>query len=200
MAARISLKLEDELPETTESFINVIYPHYLAPIPSMAITQFSFGSPNDKLTAVQKPSNGGARLNSRPVDGTPPVSTGFDVALFRWRYSGALESLAPKDGRGRFSEASIRLSMRCYGNANLHEMSGRRHRRAAKVAGCFYINGDPQLIFRSTNCCSTIDVGRVQSARHADQQQIAENAVKYSALTSGSDRFAGCRRDQTGRI
>ncbi len=43
LAARISLKLEDELPEITESFLNVLYPHYLAPTPSMAITQFSFG-------------------------------------------------------------------------------------------------------------------------------------------------------------
>ncbi|MGH7785010.1 MAG: type VI secretion system baseplate subunit TssF, partial [Candidatus Binatia bacterium] len=34
LAARIGLKLDDELPEVTESFLNVLYPHYLAPIPS----------------------------------------------------------------------------------------------------------------------------------------------------------------------
>ncbi|MBK7707907.1 MAG: type VI secretion system baseplate subunit TssF [Acidobacteria bacterium] len=147
LAARISLKLEDELPEITESFINVIYPHYLAPIPSMAITQFSFGSPNDKLTAVQKLERG-ARLNSRPVDGTPcQFRTGFDVALFPLEIlSAALESPAPKDGRGRFSEASIRLSMRCYGNANLHEMRVGDTGEPPKSLR-FYINGDPQLIF-----------------------------------------------------
>src|SRR5688500_17276392 len=54
LAGRISLKLDDELPEITESFLNVLYPHYLAPIPSMAIAQFSFGSSTDKLTAVQR--------------------------------------------------------------------------------------------------------------------------------------------------
>jgi type VI secretion system protein ImpG len=54
LAGRINLKLADEIPEVTESFLNVVYPHYLNPIPSMAITQFVFGSPKDKLTAVQK--------------------------------------------------------------------------------------------------------------------------------------------------
>ena len=37
LSGRVSLKLDDELPEITESFLNVLYPHYLAPIPSMAI-------------------------------------------------------------------------------------------------------------------------------------------------------------------
>src|SRR5918998_137090 len=70
LTGRIGLKLDDELPEITESFLNVLYPHYLSPIPSMAIAQFSFGAPNDKLTATQRVERG-TRLNSRPVDGTP---------------------------------------------------------------------------------------------------------------------------------
>ncbi len=147
LAARISLKLEDELPEITESFINVVYPHYLSPIPSMAITQFSFGSPNDKLTAVQKLARG-SKLNSRPVDGTPcQFRTGFDVALFPVEIlSAALESPAPKDGRGKFSEAAIRISMRCFGNANLHEMKvGDTGEPPTSMR--FYINGDPQLVY-----------------------------------------------------
>jgi len=61
LTGRVGLKLDDELPEITESFLNILYPHYLAPIPSMAIAQLSFGSPNDKLTAVQSLERG-ARL------------------------------------------------------------------------------------------------------------------------------------------
>src|SRR5215470_18111909 len=41
LAARIHLKLDDEFPQITEAFLNVLYPHYLAPIPSMSIAQFS---------------------------------------------------------------------------------------------------------------------------------------------------------------
>jgi type VI secretion system protein ImpG len=147
LTGRISLKLEDELPEITESFLNVLYPHYLSPIPSMAITQFSFGSPNDKLTAVQILERG-ARLNSRPVDGTPcQFRTGFDVQLVPMEIqSAALESNAPKDGRGKYSESYIRLSMRCFGDSNLHEFKVGATGEPLRSLR-FYINGDPQLIF-----------------------------------------------------
>ncbi|MDQ3253356.1 MAG: type VI secretion system baseplate subunit TssF, partial [Acidobacteriota bacterium] len=40
LAGRIHLKIDDEFPEVTESLLNVLYPHYLAPIPSMSIVQF----------------------------------------------------------------------------------------------------------------------------------------------------------------
>lgn len=147
LTGRISLKLDDELPEITESFLNVIYPHYLSPIPSMAITQFSFGSPNDKLTAVQNLDRG-AKLNSRPVDGTPcQFRTGFDVQLVPMEIQSAgLESNAPKDGRGKYAESHIRLSMRCFGDANLHEFKVGKTGEPLKFLR-FYINGDPQLIF-----------------------------------------------------
>src|SRR5688572_15946608 len=82
LTSRIGLKLDDDLPEITESFLNVLYPHYLAPIPSMAIVQMAFGSVNDKVTTVQKLPRG-ARLNSRPVDGTPcKFRTTYDIDLF----------------------------------------------------------------------------------------------------------------------
>jgi type VI secretion system protein ImpG len=147
LTGRISLKLDDELPEITESFLNVLYPHYLSPIPSMAITQFSFGSPNDKLTAVQMLERG-AKLNSRPVDGTPcQFRTGFDVQLVPMEIqSAALESNAPKDGRGKYSESHIRLSMRCFGDSNLSEFKVGSSGEPLNFLR-FYINGDPQLVF-----------------------------------------------------
>src|SRR5919199_893615 len=40
LTARVHHKLDDEFPELTESLLGVLYPHYLAPIPSMAIVQF----------------------------------------------------------------------------------------------------------------------------------------------------------------
>ncbi len=147
LTGRVGLKLDDELPEITESFINVLYPHYLAPIPSMAVTQFSFGNPNDKITSIQMLDRG-SRLNSRPVDGTPcQFRTAYDVQLLPMEVeSAALESPAPKNSQGKYSECAIRLSMRCFGGANLHEM---------KVATTdappdhfrFYLDGDPQLVF-----------------------------------------------------
>ncbi|HSK74083.1 MAG TPA: type VI secretion system baseplate subunit TssF [Pyrinomonadaceae bacterium] len=147
LAGRISLKLDDEFPEVTESFLNVLYPHYLAPIPSMAIAQFSYGSPNDKLTAVQILERG-SRLNSRPVDGTVcRFRTTYDVQLLPIElHDAALESPAPKDARGKYADSYIRLSLRCYGDAPLAEMRiGETGEMLESLR--FHINGDPQLIY-----------------------------------------------------
>ena len=147
LTARIGLKLDDELPEITEAFLNVLFPHYLSPIPSAAIAQFIYGSSKDKLSAVQTLAKG-ARLNTRPVDGTPcQFRTAFDVTLTPVEVeSAALESASPKDSRGKFADSFIRLSLRCYGDAGLHEMMVAETGRRPEFLR-FYIDGDPQLVF-----------------------------------------------------
>ena len=147
LTSRVSLKLDDELPEITEAFLNVLYPHYLSPIPSMAITQFIYGSPSDKLSSVQILPRG-TNLDSRPVDGTPcQFRTAYDVYLAPLEMeSAALESPAPKDARGKYADCSIRLSFKCYGDANLHEMKMTESGEAPEFLR-FYIDGDPQLIY-----------------------------------------------------
>lgn len=40
MAARVHLKLDDEFPKLTHHLLEMVYPHYLAPTPSMAVVQF----------------------------------------------------------------------------------------------------------------------------------------------------------------
>ncbi len=40
LTGRIQHKLDDEFPELTTALLGVLYPHYLAPIPSMAVVQF----------------------------------------------------------------------------------------------------------------------------------------------------------------
>ncbi|MEK7723664.1 MAG: type VI secretion system baseplate subunit TssF [Acidobacteriota bacterium] len=147
LAGRVNLKLSDEIPEITESFLNVIYPHYLNPIPSMAITQFVFGSPKDKLTAVQKIERG-AKLYSRPIDGSPcRFQTCYDVQLAPVEIlSAALESNAPPDAQGKQADSWIRISLRCYGNAKLAELKLADSEKPLSSLR-FYLNGDPQLIF-----------------------------------------------------
>lgn len=49
-AARVRQKLDDEFPELTDGLLETLYPHYLAPIPSMSIVRFS---PADTLAGVQ---------------------------------------------------------------------------------------------------------------------------------------------------
>ena len=44
LAGRIHHKIDDEFPEVTESLLNVLYPHYLRPIPTMSVAQFRCSS------------------------------------------------------------------------------------------------------------------------------------------------------------
>ncbi|MCW5955514.1 MAG: type VI secretion system baseplate subunit TssF [Pyrinomonadaceae bacterium] len=147
LTGRIGLKLSDELPEITESFLNLLYPHYLAPIPSMAIAQFAFGNTSNKISVAQILERGSI-LNSRPIDGTPcRFRTTYEVELLPMELlSAALESPAPKDARGMFSDCSIRLSFRCFGDGNLHEMRSHGGEEAPKAVRV-YLDGDPQLVF-----------------------------------------------------
>jgi type VI secretion system protein ImpG len=40
LAARVQLKLDSEFPRFTESLLDLVYPHYLSPLPAMAVAQF----------------------------------------------------------------------------------------------------------------------------------------------------------------
>lgn len=50
-AARVRQKLDDEYPELTNGLLETLYPHYLAPIPSMSVVRFR---PSDTLASVQR--------------------------------------------------------------------------------------------------------------------------------------------------
>src|SRR3954447_20887148 len=41
LTGRVRLKLDDELPEVTDALLNALYPHHLAPMPSMAVVQMN---------------------------------------------------------------------------------------------------------------------------------------------------------------
>ena len=40
LAARVQLKIDTEFPRFTRRLLEIVYPHYLAPVPSMAVVQF----------------------------------------------------------------------------------------------------------------------------------------------------------------
>jgi len=49
LAARVHLKLDAEFPRFTQSLLETVYPHYLCPVPSMAVVRFD---PEEKDTAL----------------------------------------------------------------------------------------------------------------------------------------------------
>lgn len=70
LAARVHLRVDDDFPELTEALLNVVYPHYIRPIPSMSVAEFRLDSEQGRSTSgLTLPR--GTQLYSRPVGGAP---------------------------------------------------------------------------------------------------------------------------------
>src|SRR5271169_4437403 len=65
LAARVHHRLDDEFPELTDALLGVLYPHYLAPFPSVAIAQLH-GQPDMMQPLRLAP---GLAIETEPVHG-----------------------------------------------------------------------------------------------------------------------------------
>lgn len=148
LAGRVHLKIDDEFPEITESLLNVLYPHYLAPIPSMSIAQFALDSQQGKLTTGYSIERG-AVLYSRSVQGTPcRFRTCYPVTLWPIEIAQAtLESADPVDSKGRWARAVLKITLRCLNNTRLSELATSANGPRLLESLRFYINGEPQLVY-----------------------------------------------------
>src|SRR5262245_54472068 len=149
LAGRIHLKLDDELPEVTEAFLNVLYPHYLAPIPSMSIARFALDPEQGKLTTAYRIERG-TILYSRPIQGTPcRFRTAYPVTLWPVEVdSASFESADPIGTRGRWEQAEIKIALRCVNNTLLSQFRDGSDEKAPLIESLrFYLSGEPQLVY-----------------------------------------------------
>jgi type VI secretion system protein ImpG len=140
LTARVRRKLDDDFPELTQALLNVLYPHYLAPIPSMAIAQMS--CPPDLSESVQVPA--GVGIETEPVGGetcrfrtTYPVSLwpiAVDAASLRGR-----PIVAPAVPQAARAVAVLRLTLRCLAEDMAFVKLGPDRLR-------FFLRGQPQQI------------------------------------------------------
>jgi type VI secretion system protein ImpG len=117
LAARVHLKIDDEFPEIVESFLNVLYPHYLRPLPSFSIVEFSVDPEQGKLTTnLRIPRE--SLLYSRPIDSIQckfrtcfeTVVSPIRVAQARWS---APERLTPPI-KAPEAVAACSLTLQCF--------------------------------------------------------------------------------------
>lgn len=114
LAARVHHRLDDEFPELTDALLGVLYPHYLAPVPSGAIIQFQ---PQPNLPqALRVPA--GLALDTEPVHGETcrfrsawPVTI-WPIAIEGVRLSG-LPLAAPANPLAAGAVAVLRITLAC---------------------------------------------------------------------------------------
>jgi type VI secretion system protein ImpG len=79
LTGRLREKIEDEFPELTHSIINMLWPNYLRPVPSMSIVKFV---PEESIS-VKHVISSGTQLDSRPAFGTTcHFKTCRDVSIY----------------------------------------------------------------------------------------------------------------------
>ena len=114
IAARIHRKLDDDFPELTQGLLEVLYPHYLAPIPSMAIVQFA--GRNDLVSPLEVPA--GTMIEAGPVRGEScRFRTAYPVTLWPLIIEAASLSgrpiVAPVNPDATGAAGVLRITLRC---------------------------------------------------------------------------------------
>ncbi len=83
LTAKMSMKIEDDLPELTHSLLQLLWPNYLRPLPSMTMMCLE---PEEAMVTERKIVPKGTPLLSRPVNGIKcRFRTCRDVALYPLR-------------------------------------------------------------------------------------------------------------------
>ncbi|MCK6556300.1 type VI secretion system baseplate subunit TssF [Candidatus Binatia bacterium] len=139
LAARVHHKLDDEFPEITESLLNVVYPQYLAPVPSMAIAQFVLDPEQGKLTAGHRIERG-TTLLSPAVDGqTCRFRTAYPVTLWPLEIAAAQLDTTARFGLTARAAGAIRLEFACLGEGSIADLQIDRLR--------LFLHGESRLAY-----------------------------------------------------
>lgn len=129
LTARVRLKIEDEFPELTQALFSVLYPNYLAPIPSMAIVQFVADAGLTGGVTVPR----GTEIDTEAVnDEFCRYRTCTPVHLLPLAVSNAKLAgrpiVAPSNPRAVNAAGVLRLSLRCTGETPFSELGAGRLR------------------------------------------------------------------------
>ncbi|MBN2490940.1 MAG: type VI secretion system baseplate subunit TssF [Planctomycetes bacterium] len=141
LAARIRHKLDDDFPELTSALLGVLYPHYLSPIPSMAIVAFDLDRSQAGLTEGYR-IPAGKILETAPIGGEPCLfRTSYPVVLWPIEVTSASLGALPLSAEApEGSTAVLRLELRCLAKElTFAKMKLSRLR--------FFLNGQPQHVF-----------------------------------------------------
>ena len=143
LAGRVHQKLDDEFPELTEAMLGVLYPHYLAPVPSMAIVQFDLDHergqfPDGFLVPPRSP------LRATPVaDVACRFRTAYPVRL--WPVEVAEARVFTPPFHGDFpppppgAAAAVRIRLVARGGHTLGDLSSLDRLR-------FFLSGESQVV------------------------------------------------------
>ncbi len=123
LAARVHLKIDDEFPEITQSLLQVLYPHYLCPVPSMSIVQLVLDPEQGKLSTGYTIDRQQTLFSKPSQDTICRFRTCYPVTLWPIEIrSASVQIPGPVDSGGRAPAAVLTIRLRTQGDTQFSEL------------------------------------------------------------------------------
>jgi type VI secretion system protein ImpG len=142
--ARTRHKLDDDFPEISDALMGVLYPHYQAPIPAMAVVQFLLDrGQGDLSTGYTIPRH--ALLETEPIEGEPcRFRTCYPTTLWPVELTSASLAgrplAAPRTRHAADATAVLRIQLQCLSKDVTFKQLGMESLR-------FFLKGQSQHVF-----------------------------------------------------
>jgi type VI secretion system protein ImpG len=148
LSARIQLKVDDEFPQITESFLDLLYPNLLAPLPAMTVVQFVM-DPSQGALQTGHTIPRGSIVFARPVDGTScRFQTSYPVKLWpveirSVKFELPFPGVGPQEG----VRSLMRMEFKTFGGVPLKDLKEKVSESEEKpLSGVrLYLQGDGRL-------------------------------------------------------
>jgi type VI secretion system protein ImpG len=140
LTARIRHKIDDDFPELTDALMGTLYPHYLAPIPSMSIVQFQCQADHTGSYDVLRETE----IETEAVGGEScRFTTCYDTTLWPIKVESASLTgrplAAPANPRASGAVGVLRLNLKCLTKDMTFTRLGPESLR-------FFLRGQPQQV------------------------------------------------------
>jgi type VI secretion system protein ImpG len=141
LAARVHLKLDDDFPQISTALLEVLFPHYTRPVPSMSVVEFQLDPEQGKLS-TGLPVPRGSMLQSNRINGIQcKFRTAYDAMIWPIEVTEATWRSAEETGpaaSARGAAAVLKVSLQCFSDVTFKKLKLRSLR--------FYLSGEGNVI------------------------------------------------------
>jgi type VI secretion system protein ImpG len=167
--ARTRHKLDDDFPEISDAMMGVLYPHYQAPIPAMAVVQFGLDrGQGDLSTGYTVPRH--AMLETEPIDGEPcRFRTCYPTTIWPVELTAAgltgRPFAAPRTPHSAAAVAVLRIQLQCFAKEATFAQLGMESLR-------FFLKGQSQHVFGLYELILNNTLGVALASSPTDRQPV----------------------------
>jgi type VI secretion system protein ImpG len=173
LSGRIHKKIDDDFPEITESLLNIIYPHYINPIPSMSIVGFEPVKQNVTESGHLIPED--TMLYSKSVNGIQcRFATSYSVKL--WPVEVVSAELCDPKKPVKDAQQAILIQLKTFNNLSFSNLGWNDLR--------FFLNGPAQHVFHlyellfNNVCCVECELINSEEQKIIEKISLTKDDIK----------------------